>query len=149
MIGPYGEKFLDGGTGANNPVVELWNEAKDVWSLDTLEAQLSCLISIGTGVPKAEAFGEYPTEIFQSILAIATDTEKTARDFHIRHNDLDKNKVYFRFNVQQGLESVGLDETKKLAIIVSATRSYMEQQGVQNQLRDCGERLRVRKGSSS
>ncbi|CAD6442839.1 70f76fa4-52fb-420e-a197-e7cc39b9e563 [Sclerotinia trifoliorum] len=144
VIGPYGEKFLDGGTGANNPVVELWNEAKDIWSSVTLEAQLRCLISIGTGVPKAEAFGEHPAEIFRTILAIATDTEKTAQDFHRRHNDLDKDNIYYRFNVQRGLETVGLNETKKLAIIASATRSYMAQQDVQNQLRICEERLQER-----
>ena len=146
MIGPYGEKFLDGGTGANNPIVELWNEAKDVWSSDTLEAQLRCLISVGTGVPKVAAFGDYPSEIIETILAIATDTQKTAEDFHARHNALDKDNIYFRFNVQSGLEDVGLDESKKKAVIAAATRSYMGQQTVQNQLRLCGQRLQERKG---
>jgi len=146
-IGPYGEQFLDGGTGANNPIVELWNEARDVWSLDSLEVQLRCLISIGTGVPKAAAFGDYPKEIFETMKAIATDTEKTAQDFHTRNSALAKNNIYFRFNVQNGLEDVGLDESKKKAVIASVTRTYLKQQTVQDQLDLCGGRLKERKGS--
>ena len=30
-LGPAGQKFRDGGTGANNPVRQLWNEAKAVF----------------------------------------------------------------------------------------------------------------------
>ena len=149
VIGPYGEKFLDGGTGANNPINSLWNEAKSVWPTDALEVRILCIVSIGTGLSKYEAFGEYPHEIPKSLMDIAMDTEKTAQDFHAGHNDLVKKKVYHRFNVSRGLEVVELDEISKVSAIASATRSYLGQTAVQNDLEDCASKLKERKGSSA
>ncbi|GAB1318511.1 hypothetical protein MFIFM68171_08721 [Madurella fahalii] len=48
-----GETFIDGATGANNPVNYLWSEAGDIWGdgkgLD--ESLVQCLVSIGTRKP--------------------------------------------------------------------------------------------------
>lgn len=36
-VGRYGEEFVDGATGANNPVMELWNQAQLIWGPQPLE----------------------------------------------------------------------------------------------------------------
>lgn len=148
-IGPYGEKFLDGGTGANNPVNELWKEASDVWSKSDLESQLRCLISIGTGEPKQQAFGDHPHEIVHTLLKMATDTQRTAETFQQEHASLDREGRYFRFNVDRGLENVGLQESAKKDIIASSTRNYLSTQTVQNNIKRCGELLGSRRGMLS
>lgn len=150
-IGPFGETFLDGGAGANNPINELWNEAKNVWSSESLEAQLRCLISVGTGVPEVTGFGDYPHEMAAAIAAIATDTQRTAQEFHKRNSALDQDstRVYFRFNVPSGLGKVGLEETKKKDLIATITRDYLaEDQQVLNQLRACTKLLQAKNGVS-
>lgn len=45
--------FRDGGTGANNPVFDVWNEAQNIWDNDSghLHDILGCILSIGTGDP--------------------------------------------------------------------------------------------------
>ena len=57
-IGPYGEEFVDGALGVNNPVYMLWTQAQDVWGDAALRgsdqlrgSRLGCVVSIGTGVP--------------------------------------------------------------------------------------------------
>jgi hypothetical protein len=58
-IGVPGQRFLDGGTGANNPVRHLWGEAVDSLPRgELLPDNLGCLISIGTGQPDHKSFGE-------------------------------------------------------------------------------------------
>jgi predicted acylesterase/phospholipase RssA len=32
-LGRFGEEFVDGATGANNPVWQLWDQAKQLWGL--------------------------------------------------------------------------------------------------------------------
>jgi len=49
-LGPYSEEFVDGGIGANNPILQLWNEAQAVWGPDSLERNVNCIVSIGTGM---------------------------------------------------------------------------------------------------
>ena len=55
-IGRYKEEFVDGATGANNPVMELWNQAQLMWGPEPLEGKVQCLVSVGTGVPSLKAF---------------------------------------------------------------------------------------------
>jgi hypothetical protein len=48
-MGIYKEEFLDGATGANNPVEVMWNQAMDTFETKSLEEELQCLVSIGNG----------------------------------------------------------------------------------------------------
>src|SRR5947209_2389498 len=42
------EEFIDGGLGCNNPVIQVLEEARDVFGNDRA---VGCLVSIGTGHP--------------------------------------------------------------------------------------------------
>ncbi|KIV86105.1 hypothetical protein PV11_01740 [Exophiala sideris] len=136
-IGRYGEEFVDGATGANNPVWELWNQAQAVYGPEPLEDSLACLVSIGTGVPFLTAFRDDVLHIHKTLIAMSTETEQTAERFRRSKVGLDKENRYHRFNVSRGLEGVGLEESKKRKEIAAATRRYIASQEVVKQMEMC------------
>lgn len=147
-IGPDREEFVDGATGANNPIFTLWNEAHDVWdtrrSRNALEKSLQCLVSVGTGIPTIAPFGNNLATIAKTLKAMATETERTAEDFLRLYSHLHTEQRYFRFNVQSGLEGVGLEEQSKMADIVTATRRYITGEEIMKRLEACANNLRLR-----
>ena len=125
-ISDFEESFIDGATGANNPVYEVWNEAQDIWPSSSLEDKIKCLVSIGTGVPSLTQFKDDLIGIGQSLLAIATETEKTAERFSRDKSRPDDKGRYYRFNVLRGLEGIGLEDSKRKNAIIAATDRYIE-----------------------
>lgn len=67
--------------------------------------------------------------IFETLKDMSTDKKKVAREtkeeMENRHPDQD---VYFRFNVQQGLEQVGLEECKEMGRVKTVTEDYLQEQ---------------------
>lgn len=148
-IGPFDEEFVDGATGANNPIQELWNEAKNVWSDEPLETKIQCLVSIGTGVPSLTPFGSNLVDIAKTLMQIATESEKTAESFHRAHSELDKGNRYFRFNVLHGLEGIGLEDAAQKNVIMAATSRYLRAEAIVKQMKLCGENLLTRECAST
>jgi hypothetical protein len=148
-IGPFGEEFVDGATGANNPIRELWNEAKYVWREEPLEGNIKCLVSTGTGVSSLTPFGSSPLEIVKTLKEMATETERAAESFHKEHSELDDRNRYFRFNVLHGLENIGLEDAKSKAAIMAATRRFVRLQAVAKQMEQCGANLNERECMST
>ncbi|KAF1949575.1 FabD/lysophospholipase-like protein [Byssothecium circinans] len=132
-----GESFVDGATGANNPIWEVWNEAKDVWPSSNFDDQIQCVVSIGTGIRSLVPFQDSLLGVFKSLKAIATETEPTAEQFVRVKSGLEKCGRYFRFDVLSGLESIGLEESKRMNAIRAATRLYIESEAVFNQMQAC------------
>ncbi|CAN9248412.1 unnamed protein product [Alternaria alternata] len=133
----YGEEFVDGATGANNPVREVWDQAQLVWGPKPLEGKVKCLVLIGTGVPSLKAFKDDVFNIGQTLAAIATETEQTAERFRRERGLLDSTGRYHRFNVARGLEDIGLEEAKKVKEMAAATRRYISSQEVHGQMQAC------------
>jgi ankyrin repeat protein len=146
-IGRYKEEFVDGATGANNPVVELWNQAQLMWGPEPLEGKIQCLVSIGTGIPALRPFGDDVIHIGETLVAIATETEQTAERFQRDKSHLDNNGRYFRFNVDRGLDSIGLEETTKKREIAAATRRYIGSHEVSKRVQACVDSLIGRKST--
>jgi hypothetical protein len=147
-----GEHFVDGATPANNPINEMWSEAFDTFKDRNdwrLEDNILCLVSVGTGTPSIKPFGDGLAEIADALLAIATDTEKRAEDFHKHHTMMAKRQQYFRFNVLRGLEGVGLEDAAKKEVILSYTRKYLQTESVFNALEECSGRLAERESASA
>lgn len=139
-IGPFGEQFVDGALGMNNPVGEVWNQAQDVWGCP-LHSKLRCMVSIGTGVPheieiKDDVFG-----MISTLKRLVTETELSAERFRRDKIDLVEDGRYYRFNVPRGLEDVGLDDSKKRSEVIRATSRYATSQAVSAQLNACGRML--------
>lgn len=141
-IGPYNENFLDGATGANNPVNIVWDEARDIWRpIGALENNLQCLVSVGTGVPSVTAFGNNLKNIGEALKNMSTETERTAEDFVRRYSRLHSEERYFRFNVLTGLEKVGLEDATKMDVIGQATRRYVTTEEHKKRLESCAKNL--------
>lgn len=136
-VGRFGEQFVDGATGANNPVRELWDQAQLAWGPEPLEGKVKCLVSIGTGVPSLKAFKDDVFHIGETLAAIATETEQTAERFRREQGLLDSTGRYYRFNVVRGLEDIGLEEAKKVKEMAAATRRYIGLQDVYRQIQAC------------
>jgi calcium-independent phospholipase A2-gamma len=128
-------EYLDGGLGSNNPVDELWQEAAQVWPSAPLEPQIRCLLSIGTGKPLLESFGESLKAVGRSIIKIATETQRTAIRFHNNHEDLFNQDRAFRFDPPDIVNEVGLEDASKKAIIAARTEHYGNDPETRNRLR--------------
>ncbi|SLM34571.1 Tetratricopeptide-like helical domain [Lasallia pustulata] len=140
--------YADGAFGANNPVEEVLAEAKDIWSpkKDNVGELVKCFVSIGTGVPGMTPIASGAWKLMsQTLVEISTETEKTAENFRRRHGEMFKEKRVFRFNVQKGLEQVGLEEYEKQGIIETVTDLYMESEDHVVAVEDCAENLQAKK----
>lgn len=73
---------------------------------------------------------------------ISTDTENTAEKFARTNRDLGDSGRYYPFNVDRGLEHIGLENTKEKGAISAATGQYIENQTVFKQLVACASILR-------
>ncbi|KAJ6120164.1 protein kinase subdomain-containing protein [Penicillium sp. IBT 18751x] len=120
--------FADGGLGANNPVDEVEGEATNIWCPETgdLKPQVKCFISIGTGNPGKKPFEDNALKFLgQTVVQIATETENTERRFIARWAKHFDDKRYFRFNVEHGLQEIGLEEYRKKGAMKAATEGYL------------------------
>ncbi|KAM0703872.1 hypothetical protein Q7P35_008877 [Cladosporium inversicolor] len=123
-----GITFYDGGLGANNPSIEAWEEIRDIWKprRDNVADIVSCFISIGCGDPGLQTIEKSAFKFLTESLAnIATETNRTARKFHNANGELFREKKCMRFNVEQGLQSVGLEEYKERNKIKNAAEVYI------------------------
>ncbi|QRV88367.1 patatin-like phospholipase protein [Ceratobasidium sp. AG-Ba] len=117
-------RYLDGGAGFNNPTVQLLNEAAQRFP----GRPVCCILSLGTGhrdVIRLRPAGGIPKlqllKIVGVLKDIATDCEETHNLLARRFQDSD---VYHRFNVEQGLQEVGLEEWKRLSRVQAHTAAY-------------------------
>src|ERR1700761_7901653 len=132
-IGKFGTalRCIDGGFGQNNPVSQVCEEASVIFS----GRSVSCLISIGCGQTSTihlpvpgflQRVGLFPDHVIRVAKQMAIDCEgthqKTARSF------ADSSGIYFRFNVERGLEDVEFEEWKKMNNISSHAKHYMMMQ---------------------
>jgi len=132
--------FADGGLGVNNPADEVEGEAANIWCSGDgdLKPLVKCFLSIGTGNPGIKAFEKSIFKFLgQTVVSIATETEGTEKRFIAKwRKNFDENR-YFRFNVDQGLQDIGLEEYKKQGPIEAATDRYLANQVQKNRVRDC------------
>ena len=86
---------------------------------------IQCIVSIRTGVPNLNDFGDNIKKVVYTLTAISTETEATQSRFSKIRRQLGLGDRYFRFNVQQGLNTVRLNEYEKVDQIESATERYL------------------------
>lgn len=140
-------RYIDGALGSNNPVEHLWNEAQNIWCPDDgqLELLVKCFVSVGTGNPGSSPIkNDVKNFLTQTLKDIATETERTTAKSLARHRGLLDKRRYFRFNVEQGLQSIGLEEYLKQPEIEAATQTYLINQMQKFSLRDCAQNLKTK-----
>lgn len=130
------EVFIDGGLGCNNPTEVLLQEAKAIFP----DRRVACVLSIGTGQLKETPIGKsrvqrvIPIDVIKAMIEISTECEST-NERMLRHY-ADTPDVYFRFNVEQGMQDIKLGEWGRLAEVKAHTTNYMQHQTVSQQLGD-------------
>ncbi|KAJ7812563.1 acyl transferase/acyl hydrolase/lysophospholipase [Mycena olivaceomarginata] len=136
------EAFVDGGLGHNNPTASLLSEAKHLFP----DHQIACIISLGTGqphtisIPKPSPLNRFlPFDVVKAIQEMATDCEKEHQAFAHRFNGIAN--FYFRFNVEQGMQNIQLNQWERLGDVAANTRQYIQSQLVTNQLADAARSL--------
>lgn len=139
-----GEVFVDGALGANNPANEAFKEIQKIYGLSFAEAEsrLACFTSIGTGHLGLNELTDNAWELVrETMVKIVTQTERTARDFEESHFTLFSSGRAFRFNVDHGLEAVGLDEWNQLGAIKAKTRNWLGYASHANEVGLCAKQL--------
>ena len=103
---------------------------------------VACIVSIGTGKPKVTGFRK-PTFGLQRVLPLdlvgvlkdmTTDSEATAAEMAQKYKHY--LGVYYRLNVERGLESVSLEEWQKLGEVKTHTLEYLNQDDVSQNIDD-------------
>ncbi|EUC57784.1 calcium-independent phospholipase A2-gamma, partial [Rhizoctonia solani AG-3 Rhs1AP] len=124
---PLNRSFVDAGVGCNNPLAHVLTEVKALYP----DRYVSSITSIGTGhtrtiqIPNTSLLRHLlPIPAIVAMKAIATDTERVAEDMARRFNST--NGVYFRLNVDQGMQDVGMDGWEQLSEVLEHTSAYMK-----------------------
>ena len=120
IIGNPPVAYVDGALGYNNPIRALMDEVRHLWP----NHGVGCIISIGTGVPAPRDVGRSIKPLLETLKAMSTDTEEVAQEVkdEIVYSHPGR---YFRFNVQRGLETVGLEEWKEMDRVRAVTMDYL------------------------
>ena len=131
-IGGRTEEFIDAAIGCNNPVIYLLQEAA---ARIGNGRRLGCLISIGTGT-RVVKIGRAPTgvknvgqvlkfakELIGTLKNTATDGEDAHRRVLEKLGDYPN--AYFRFNVPDVADKVGLDKYLEIGTLKAATAAYL------------------------
>ncbi|KAF5570135.1 calcium-independent phospholipase A2 [Fusarium phyllophilum] len=102
-----GMKFVDGALGANNPGDQVEEEATEIWcpSTGNLQPLVKCCISIGTGRLPAYNIDDRVDKFIGTLAKMATDAEKIAEASNKRWRQHFEQGRYFRFNVENGLQT--------------------------------------------
>ncbi|KAJ7262822.1 FabD/lysophospholipase-like protein [Mycena rebaudengoi] len=144
---PRAEAFIDGGLGRNNPTAMVLEEAQILFPT----RRLACVLSIGTGQVKAAAIPRpslvqrvVPLDVIDAMEKLATDCEETHQDMLKRFRA--QPGVYFRFNVEQGMQTIKLGEWERLAEVSAHTRQYIKEEGVKQRLGEVVKVLKERVG---
>ena len=130
--------WVDAGFGFNNPARLVLNEAAKIWrdENDYFDRnRIGCLVSLGTGFPTVARLETgrlqneipsrlgIPVDVIKAMQSTITNTEPVANELR---DDL-TDEVYFRFNVEQGLQAVELFDYEKLEIVKVDTTNYLLQ----------------------
>jgi predicted acylesterase/phospholipase RssA len=117
--------YIDSGLGCNNPTARMLDEAKLIFP----DQHVGCIISVGTGqtqpasIPASGRLERIlPNNTPKALTSIATDCERTAQEVQVRFRHTPG--VYFRFNVEQGLQDTDMADLKKIPEVAAHARHY-------------------------
>jgi predicted acylesterase/phospholipase RssA len=135
-----GYTFVDGGLRLNNPVFELVQEADRVYGARAI----GCTLSLGTGWTSAPSLDNAKLHrVLKACVNISTDSEDTAQKFldDKRGMELREHRKYFRFNVEQGMQDIELNEWQHLEKMDAMTTAYLRRPEKAIEIQRCAEIL--------
>ncbi|KAG8748443.1 hypothetical protein FRC12_013841 [Ceratobasidium sp. 428] len=118
--------FVDAAMGCGNPIEHVLAEAKRIYP----DRRVATIVSIGAGhrstihIPEPSPLQRVlPTNLIVAMRDIATDNERVAQAMAVRFRGA--RDVYFRLNVDQGMQSVQLGDWDRLGEVQAHTQAYM------------------------
>ncbi|KIJ37185.1 hypothetical protein M422DRAFT_178438, partial [Sphaerobolus stellatus SS14] len=129
------QSYIDGGVGRNNPTKQILEEVRLIFP----DRHVACIISIGAGKASTTSIPEpsllqriIPTELIRATIAIAMDCETIEQEVAQRFQSVPD--FYYRFNVEQGMQSIGLTEFDKMENVVAHTGQYIRMEEAKQRL---------------
>ncbi|QRW06373.1 kinesin light chain [Ceratobasidium sp. AG-Ba] len=123
--------FVDGGLGCNNPAAHVLAEVKAVLP----SREMSSLVCIGAGHPDTIQLSQrsvfarlVPTNVLALTKGISQDAERVAQEMYARFRSA--THLYYRFSVDQGMQSIEVGEWEKLSQVAANAQAYMRSPGV-------------------
>ncbi|KAM0256538.1 hypothetical protein ACHAPA_012138 [Fusarium lateritium] len=113
-------EFIDAGFGYNNPCEVLIAEAQAQFP----NRKKMQVLSIGTGLGDVVSIGDTRKSILKALKNMATTSRKVDSRLAEQYGD---EGVYYRFNVDRGLDDVTLSDWEKSSKISAHTRNYLEE----------------------
>ncbi|KAG9119255.1 hypothetical protein FRC07_005793 [Ceratobasidium sp. 392] len=141
------ESFVDAAMGCGNPIEHVLSEVKRIYP----NRRVATIVSIGAGHPRTIQIPEpspfqrvFPTNVIVAMKDIATDNERVAQAMAVRFGGA--RGVYFRLNVDQGMQSVRLGDWDRLGEVKAHTRTYMSKVETEKIMERAVKAMRERKG---
>ncbi|KAG8813503.1 hypothetical protein FRC17_001547 [Serendipita sp. 399] len=136
-----GSVYVDGGFGCNNPCEQVYEEALKIWP----HREVGIIISLGTGMPRVLSLENpsyfdrlWPKPWIQTLERIATQCQAV---HHQMYKKRELKGKYYRFNVEQGLQTVSLSEWTKLGEVGIHTEQYTRDADVTRKLDEAVEKI--------
>ncbi|KAG9082952.1 hypothetical protein FRC06_004761, partial [Ceratobasidium sp. 370] len=147
---PMCMSFVDGGLGCSNPTAHVLAEAKKIYP----GSHLACVISLGAGhattiqIPNSRPLQRVlPSKVLAVMRDIAVDSERVAQEMATRFRQTED--VYFRFNVNQGMQNVKMSEWEKLSEVAAHTSAYTSHSETTEKIDQAVRAIRERKAAIS
>lgn len=125
-----GHTYYDGGVISNNPVKEVYEEAKDMG----LKAQVGAIVSIGTGKDPQANPGKTAWEALSYALKRMTGTQSDHLDFEKRPEVHGK---YFRFNEEHDLHKIDMADWNQIGRVEEIAYIYVAQPHIKENINKC------------
>ena len=115
-----GHKYWDGGLRSNNPIEEVYDEAKSEYP----DKHIRVVVSIGTGKPKNLDPGEHGSQWMRYSIRMLTDTENTHQRFQ-KDRKSELGDKYYRFNENDSLADIDMADWRRLGEVEKRARDYV------------------------
>ncbi|KAI5788779.1 acyl transferase/acyl hydrolase/lysophospholipase [Pyronema domesticum] len=119
--------YIDAALGYNNPVREVVKEVEVAYSPNS---KIACIVSVGTGYPKPVYLHRpnfkqkiLPTKAIDALARIVTNANRVSEEMEREYCETPD--IYFRFNIEQGLQNITLEEWEKLGEVKECTTQYL------------------------
>ncbi|CAE7072079.1 unnamed protein product [Rhizoctonia solani] len=128
------QSFVGGELGCSNPLAHVLNEVGRVYP----DRQVASVVSIGAGhartiqVPGPSRW--HRTQDVVVMKDMATDSERVAEEMMIRFRS--RSGVYFRFNVDQGMQNMKDGSWERLGEAMQHTKAYLQKSETSQKLEE-------------
>lgn len=127
------QEYVSPGLGASNPIRHVLTEAQTHFEGDP---SITLLLSLGSGHPGIISLprGGGIDDLYRMNQKLAVDCEEKAREIQ---EQIDQEGLYFRFSVDQGMQSDLGADVDELGWITSQTDAYLANLDTIKKIEDC------------